>query len=76
MKTPSPSIFRPAGGIDRRVAENSKALLAEIDRRKILRGAASLGALLSAAPELEVGPDLIWEALVEALVRGLTDVKA
>ena len=45
MKTPSPSIFRPTGGIDKSVIENNKALLAEIDRRKILRGAASLGAL-------------------------------
>ena len=31
--------------------------------------------LLSAAPDLDVGPDLVWEALVEALVRGLTGTR-
>jgi len=32
IKTPSPSIFRPAGGVDKRVVESSKELIAEIDR--------------------------------------------
>jgi DMSO/TMAO reductase YedYZ molybdopterin-dependent catalytic subunit len=45
IKTPSPSIFRPAGGVDKRLVESSQELIAEIDRRKILRGAMSLGAL-------------------------------
>jgi len=45
IRTPSQSVFRPAGGIDKSVIEHNKALLAEIDRRKILRGAMSLGAL-------------------------------
>jgi DMSO/TMAO reductase YedYZ molybdopterin-dependent catalytic subunit len=45
MKTPSPSIFRPPGGIDQRVLEEHKQLLADINRRNILRGAVSLGAL-------------------------------
>ena len=44
IKTPSPSIFRPEGGVDKR-AEVHKALIAEIDRRKILRGAVSVSAL-------------------------------
>ena len=45
VRTPSPSILRPAGGIDQSVLANNKALLAEIDRRKLLRGSLSLGAL-------------------------------
>jgi len=45
MKTPSPSIFRPAGGVDQSALKQHKALIEEIDRRKILRGAVSLGAL-------------------------------
>ena len=45
MKTPSPSIFRPAGGVDQSALKEHKALIEEIDRRKLLRGAVSLGAL-------------------------------
>ena len=45
VRSPSPSVFRPKGGIDQSVLENNKALLAEIDRRKLLRGSLSLGAL-------------------------------
>jgi DMSO/TMAO reductase YedYZ molybdopterin-dependent catalytic subunit len=45
VRTPSPSLFRPAGGIDQSVLADNKALLAEIDRRKLLRGSLSLGAL-------------------------------
>jgi DMSO/TMAO reductase YedYZ molybdopterin-dependent catalytic subunit len=45
IRTPSPSIFRPASGIDQSVLQENKKLLQEIDRRKILRGAVSLGAL-------------------------------
>jgi hypothetical protein len=44
-KAPSPSIFRPKGGIDQSVLNEHKALVEEINRRKILRGAVSLGAL-------------------------------
>ena len=45
IKTPSSSIFRPKGGVDQSVLREHKALIEEIDRRKILRGAVSLGAL-------------------------------
>jgi DMSO/TMAO reductase YedYZ molybdopterin-dependent catalytic subunit len=45
VRSPSPSRFRPSSGIDQSVLDNNKALLAEIDRRKILRGSLSLGAL-------------------------------
>src|SRR5947199_10447695 len=45
MKTPSASIFRPAGGVDQSVLKESKALVEDINRRGLLRGAVSLGAL-------------------------------
>ena len=45
LKPLSPSIFRPKGGVDQRVLSEHKALIREIDRRRILRGALSLGAL-------------------------------
>ena len=45
LKPLSPSIFRPPGGVDPRVLSEHKALIRAIDRRKILRGTLSLGAL-------------------------------
>ncbi len=45
LRTPSPSMFRPKGGIDQSPLTENRKLLEEIDRRKILRGAVSLGAL-------------------------------
>ena len=45
LKTPSPSIFRPKGGVDQSVLKEHKALVEDINRRKILKGAISLGAL-------------------------------
>jgi hypothetical protein len=44
-KTPSRSIFRPAGKIDQSPLHVDPKLLREIDRRGVLRGAMSLGAL-------------------------------
>lgn len=45
VRSPSPSIFRPKNGVDRTVMEENKQLIADINRRKILRGTLSLGAL-------------------------------
>ena len=45
LKTPSPSRFRPKGGVDQSVLKEHKALVQDINRRNILRGAVSLGAL-------------------------------
>src|SRR3954453_8189779 len=45
VKSPSPSIFRPKGGVDQSVLEEHKALVEDINRRGLLRGAVSLGAL-------------------------------
>ena len=40
-----PSLFRPKRGIDQSVLEENKRLVETINRRKVLRGAVSLGAL-------------------------------
>src|SRR5436305_8123496 len=45
MKTPSPSIFRPKAGLDQTALKEHKALVEDINRRGLLRGAVSLGAL-------------------------------
>ena len=45
IRTPSPSIFRPRRKIDRSVLAENRALIESIDRRGVLRGALSLGAL-------------------------------
>src|ERR671929_140857 len=45
LRTPSPSIFRPKGGVDQSALKEHMALVEDINRRKILRGAVSLGAL-------------------------------
>ncbi len=45
IKTPSRSRFRPLQGVDQSILDANKSLIDEIDRRKILRGAVSLGAL-------------------------------
>lgn len=45
IRSPSPSIFRPKNGIDQNVLEENKKLVADINRRRLLRGTISLGAL-------------------------------
>jgi DMSO/TMAO reductase YedYZ molybdopterin-dependent catalytic subunit len=45
IRTPSRSIFRPKGGVNQDILKENRRLIEPIDRRKILRGAVSLGAL-------------------------------
>ena len=45
IRTPSPSIFRPKAKLDRSVLAENRAMVEQIDRRGVLRGALSLGAL-------------------------------
>jgi DMSO/TMAO reductase YedYZ molybdopterin-dependent catalytic subunit len=45
IKPPSKSIFRPAAAIDQGLLQVDRKALAAIDRRKLLRGTMSLGAL-------------------------------
>ncbi len=65
IRTPSPSIFRPEGGVDKSLIESSKELLAEVDRRKILRGTMSLGALTMLAGCTEI----TYTGPVQSLLR-------
>jgi DMSO/TMAO reductase YedYZ molybdopterin-dependent catalytic subunit len=45
LRPPSKSVFRPTGGIDQSVFEEHRDLIDSIDRRNVLKGALSLGAL-------------------------------
>jgi DMSO/TMAO reductase YedYZ molybdopterin-dependent catalytic subunit len=45
IRTRTPSIFRPRKAIDQRVFTDNRALVDDINRRNVLRGAISLGAL-------------------------------
>jgi DMSO/TMAO reductase YedYZ molybdopterin-dependent catalytic subunit len=45
IKSPSRSIFRPKNGIDQSPLDEGRKLVAEINRRNLLRGTVSLGAL-------------------------------
>ncbi len=45
MRTRTPSIFRPRKPIDQSVLTENRALIDDINRRNVLRGAVSLGAL-------------------------------
>jgi DMSO/TMAO reductase YedYZ molybdopterin-dependent catalytic subunit len=67
LRTPSPSIFRPPGGVDQSVLEQNKKLIAEIDRRKILRGAVSLGALT-----MLTGCNVTDKDAVQAVLRAVS----
>jgi DMSO/TMAO reductase YedYZ molybdopterin-dependent catalytic subunit len=69
MKTLSPSIFRPPGGVDQSVLQENKKLLADIDRRKILRGGVSLGALT-----MLTGCDVTDKGAVQAVLRAVSSL--
>jgi len=45
IRTPSRSLFRPTEGIDQSVLIDNRSLVDSIDRRRLLRGSLSLGAL-------------------------------
>ncbi len=67
IRTPSPSIFRPKRGIDQSVLEENKKLVEEIDRRKLLRGAVSLGAL-----SLLTGCDVTDRSAVQSVLKAVS----
>jgi len=67
IRTPSPSFFRPKQGIDQTVLKENKKLLEELDRRKLLRGAVSLGALT-----MLTGCDVTNQNAVQALLRAVS----
>jgi DMSO/TMAO reductase YedYZ molybdopterin-dependent catalytic subunit len=62
IHTPSPSVFRRP--VDQTVLKDNKDLVADIDRRKILRGTLSLGALV-----LLSGCDVTDQKAVQAVLK-------
>jgi len=64
VRSPSPSVFRPTTGVDQSILENNKALMAEIGRRRILRGSLSLGALT-----MLTGCDVTSDSAVQSALR-------
>lgn len=68
IRTPSPSLFRPKAGIDQSVLQTSAKLVADIDRRKLLRGGLSLGALT-----MLTGCSVTDQDSVQAALRAVSD---
>jgi DMSO/TMAO reductase YedYZ molybdopterin-dependent catalytic subunit len=67
IRTPSPSIFHPKRAIDQSVLEENKKLIEEIDRRKLLRGAVSLGAL-----SMLTGCDVTDRGAVQSVLQAVS----
>jgi DMSO/TMAO reductase YedYZ molybdopterin-dependent catalytic subunit len=67
IRTPSPSVFRPKRAIDQSVLEENKKLIEEIDRRKLLRGGVTLGAL-----SLLTGCDVTDRSAVQTVLRAVS----
>ena len=64
LRTPTPSIFRPKKPIDQNVLTANRKLIEATNRRNVLRGAISLGALT-----LLTGCDVTEEAPVQEVLR-------
>jgi DMSO/TMAO reductase YedYZ molybdopterin-dependent catalytic subunit len=67
IRTPSPSAFRPKRRIDQGILRDHKALIEMIDRRNVLRGALSLGAL-----SLLTGCDVTETDQVQSVLRAVS----
>jgi len=68
IRSPSRSVFRPRQPIDQSVLEENRKLIQEIDRRKILRGAVSLGALT-----MLTGCTVTDRSAVQAILRAVSE---
>ena len=68
IRTPSPSIFRPKTGIDQTILHDNAKLVADIDRRKLLRGGLSLGALT-----MLTGCNVTNQDSVQAALRAISE---
>jgi DMSO/TMAO reductase YedYZ molybdopterin-dependent catalytic subunit len=64
LRTPTPSIFRPRRPVDQRVLRENRKLVEDIDRRGLLRGGLSLGALT-----LLTGCDVTEDQSVQKVLR-------
>jgi DMSO/TMAO reductase YedYZ molybdopterin-dependent catalytic subunit len=67
LRTPSRSIFRPKRRIEQSVLREHRALIEKIDRRNVLRGALSLGAL-----SLLTGCDVTETDQVQSVLRAVS----
>jgi DMSO/TMAO reductase YedYZ molybdopterin-dependent catalytic subunit len=67
IRTPSRSIFRPKHGVNQGILKENRKLIEEIDRRKILRGAVSLGALT-----FLTGCDVSENSQVQSVLRSVS----
>ena len=67
IRTRKPSIFRPQKPIDRKAIRDNRALVDEFNRRKVLRGALTLGALT-----LLTGCDVSEEPSVQNALRAVS----
>jgi len=68
IKTPSTSIFRPRRRIDQGFLHDNRKLIEKIDRRGVLRGSLSLGALT-----LLGGCDVSENAQLQTVLRAVSD---
>jgi DMSO/TMAO reductase YedYZ molybdopterin-dependent catalytic subunit len=68
IKTPSRSIFRSKQGIDQGILHEHRKLIEKIDRRNVLRGALSLGALT-----LLSGCDVSENAHMQTFLRAFSE---
>jgi hypothetical protein len=67
IRIPTRSIFRPEGRIDQAILYEHKALIGKIDRRNVLRGTLSLGALT-----LLTGCDVTESDKVQTVLRAVS----
>ena len=67
IRIPTRSIFRPEGRIDQAILYDHKALIGRIDRRNVLRGTLSLGALT-----LLTGCDVTESDQVQTVLRAVS----
>src|SRR5262245_63754864 len=67
LRPPSPSLFRPKRAIDQSLLEENRALIQTIDRRKVLRGGLSLGALT-----MLTGCDVTHRDSVQRVLKGVS----
>jgi DMSO/TMAO reductase YedYZ molybdopterin-dependent catalytic subunit len=67
IRTRTPSLFRPRKSIDQGVLTQNRALLDDINRRNVLRGALSLGAL-----SLLTGCDVSEDDSVQKVLRAVS----
>jgi DMSO/TMAO reductase YedYZ molybdopterin-dependent catalytic subunit len=68
MRIRRPSLFRPKHGIDQSVLAESKRLIETIDRRNVLRGAVSLGAL-----SMLTGCDVTSSSSVQSVLKAMSE---